>query len=147
MGTMISFFVGCVGWFVFLWVLHCSAKVPENRAGKKKKGNGCSFQVPVLGTFCRDANFPIRRRPPDSICYLNMEEDCNRPSRLNKCYCQHVIQAWLLFAEMVFCRPASYSSQPEKVIDKSSFFLMIVWQWREQFRGSQVVEWNTHQSH
>lgn len=145
------FFVGCVGWFVFLWVLHCSAKVPENRAVKKKKEMVAHLSVLSKGTCARNllqrCKFSHQKETTWQHLLLNMEEDYNRPSRWNKCYCQHVIQAWLLFAEMVFCRPAFYSSQPETIIDKSSFFLIIVWQWREQFRGSQVVEWNTHQSH
>lgn len=48
------FFVGCVVWFVFLWVLHCSAKVPENRAVKKKKEMVAHLSVLSKGTCARN---------------------------------------------------------------------------------------------
>lgn len=44
---MICLFVGCVGWFVFPLVLHCSL---ENRAVKKKKARVTHLSVLSQGT-------------------------------------------------------------------------------------------------
>ena len=64
------------GLILFLLVLHCSAKPSENRAVKRKKEMAAHRsvfpKVPVLGTFSRNATFPITRWPFENICYQSV---------------------------------------------------------------------------